>query len=71
MLGEAQMRQKGKSDAGCQRVPVQPRPGLALEAAETQLLLELLVRLLAHPACLDGACQRAQRRATRQVAEIS
>ena len=44
---ETQVLQVGEGDAGHQSVPVQPGPGAALEVAEAQLLLELLVRLLA------------------------
>ena len=70
MLGQAQVLQEGKSNARHQRVPVQPCPGAPLEVAETELLLELLVGLLADPACLDGAHQPTQRCARRQVGEI-
>lgn len=58
VLGEAQVLQKGVGDAAHQRVPMQPRPGTALEVPQAQLALELLMRLLAHPARLDGSCQR-------------
>lgn len=63
VLGEAQVLQKSKSDAGHQGVPVQPRPGAPFELAEAELSLELLVHLFARPARLDGGRQRAQRRA--------
>src|SRR5215213_1242912 len=65
MPGEAEVLEVGEGDAGHQRVPVQPRPGAPLEVAQPQFLLELLVRLLAHPARLDGGRERAQRRAGR------
>src|SRR3954469_19932836 len=62
--------QIGKGDAGHQRVAMQAGPGPALEVAEAELLLELLVHLLAGPARLDGSDQPAQRSPLRQVAEI-
>jgi len=49
------MLQKGVSDAGHQCMPVQSGPGPALEVPEPQLPLELLMRLLAGPACLGCA----------------
>src|SRR5687767_12087164 len=67
---EAQVLQVGEGDAGHQRVAVQAGPRPPLEMAETQLLLELLVPLLADPACLDRRGERTQRRAGRQVAEV-
>src|SRR4051794_975320 len=67
---QAPVLQIGKSDAGHQGVPVQTGPGPALEVAEPELLLELLVHLLTGPACLDGGGQTPQRRARRQVAEV-
>ena len=59
--GEAEVLQPGESHAGHQRVPVQAGPGPALEVTQAQLLFELLVRLLADPARLDGSSQRPQR----------
>src|SRR3954453_7034418 len=67
---QAPVLQIGKGDAGHQRVPMQAGPGPALEVAETELLLELLVHLLARPARLDGGDQPAQRSPLRQGAEI-
>src|SRR3954470_23601519 len=67
---QAPVLQISKGDAGHQRVPMQAGPGPALEVAETELLLELLVHLLARPARLDGGDQPAQRSPLRQVAEI-
>src|SRR3954453_22095486 len=58
---QAPVLQVGKSDAGHQGVPVQAGPGPALEVGETELLLELLMRLLAGPARLDGGGQPPQR----------
>src|SRR3954453_19704277 len=59
MLGEAAVLEVGEGDEGHQGGRVQPRPGAPLEMVETQLLLELLMRLLADPACLDRAGQGA------------
>ena len=59
MLGEAQMLQVGASDARHQCVSMQPGPGASLEVIEAEFFLELLVGLLAGPAHLDRACQRA------------
>src|SRR3954471_8749967 len=67
---QAPVLQISKGDAGHQRVPMQAGPGPALEVAETELLLELLVHLPARPARLDGGDQPAQRSPLRQVAEI-
>src|SRR5215218_11516366 len=69
-LGEAQVLQIGEGDAGHQRVSVQPCPGAPFEMAETELLFQLLMRLLADPAGLDRARQGAPRGPRRQVAEI-
>ena len=60
VLGEAQMLQKGVSDAAHQGMPVQSGPGPTLEMPEPQLPLELLMRLLADPARLDRRRERAQ-----------
>src|SRR5690348_1418048 len=49
---------------------MQAGPGAALEVAEPELLLELLVHLLARPARLDGTGQPAQRSPLRQAAEV-
>jgi hypothetical protein len=70
VLGEAEVLEVGEGDAGHERVPVQAGPRAPLEVAEAQLLLELLVRLLADPACLYSGRQGAQRRPERQAAEV-
>src|SRR3954462_5678203 len=67
---QAPVLQIGKADAGHQGVPMQAGPGPALEVAEHQFLLELLVLLLVRPARLDGSDQPAQRGPLRQVAEV-
>lgn len=51
---EAEMLQIGTGDAAHQRVSVQAGPRPPLKVSETEFLLELLVRLLAHPAPFDG-----------------
>ena len=66
---KAQVLQVSVSDAGHQRVAVQPGPGAALEVAQPQLTLELLVRLLAHPSGFDCGGQATQRCAGMEVAE--
>ena len=65
--GEAEVLEPGKGHAGHQRVPMQARPGPALEVAQAQFLLELLMCLLADPARLDGGGQRPQRGPRQQV----
>ena len=47
--GEAEVLQVGEGEAGHQRVPVQAGPGPALEVAQAQFLLQLLMPLLADP----------------------
>src|SRR3712207_4915760 len=69
-LGEAKVLEIGKGDAAHQPVSVQPRPGAPLEVAETELLFQLLMRLLANPGCLDRARQGAPGGARWQVAEV-
>ena len=64
------MLQVGSGDARHQRLPMQPDPGAALEVVEAEFLLELLVDLLADPACLDRADQDAPGRTGRQVREV-
>ena len=49
---------------------VEPGPGAALEVVEPQLHLELLVRLLAHPAGLDRRDQDPERRAGGVVGQV-
>src|SRR6201995_5623517 len=58
---QAPVVQIGKGNAGHQRVPMQAGPGAAFEVTEPELLLELLVHLLARPACLDAGGQPPQR----------
>jgi hypothetical protein len=67
---EPKVLEVGERDAAHEGMSVEPGPRSSLEGAETELLLELLMRLLAHSARLDGRGQRAQRRAWRLVAEV-
>src|SRR3954453_2583785 len=67
---EPQVLQEGEGEPAQERVVVQPPPGAALEVVEAQLLLELLVRLLAHPARLDQRRQLLQGRVRREVREV-
>src|SRR5215217_3635432 len=41
-------------------MPMQPGPGAPFEVVEPQFLLELLMRLLANPSCLEGGGERLQ-----------
>jgi hypothetical protein len=56
------MLQEQISNQRQQCMPVQPAPRAALKMIEPEFLLELLVRLLAYPACLDQRRQLLQRR---------
>src|ERR1700761_1677184 len=51
-------------------MPMKPLPASTLEVVKADLLFELLMRLLADPACLDGRCQCAQVGLRRKVGEI-
>ena len=61
---------KGVGEHRHERMAVQAGPRSPLEGAEPQLLFQLLVRLLADPACLDGCGQAPQRGARREIAEV-
>src|SRR3954453_11078607 len=67
---QAPVLQVDEGDAGHQRVPVQACPGPALEVAEAEFLLQVLMCLLAGPARLDRGGQPPQRGPRRQVAEV-
>src|SRR4051794_15669643 len=67
---QAPVLQVGEGDAGHQRVPVQADPRAALEVAEAEFLLQVLMCLLAGPARLDRGGQPPQRGPRRQVAEV-
>ena len=62
---EPQVLEEGESELAQERVVVQATPAPALEVAQPQLLLEPLVRLLAHPARLDQRRQLLERRVRR------
>ena len=62
--------EEGVGDHGHERVAVRAGPRAALEVVEAELFLELLVRLLAHPARLAGDRQRLQVRVGRQSGEV-
>ena len=49
---------------------VQASPGPALEVAQAELLLELLMRLLADPARLDGGGEHPQGGVRPEIAEV-
>jgi hypothetical protein len=57
--GKAVVLQVGAGDTTHQRMLVQAGPRSSLEMTETEFLLQLLVRLFADPARLDGGGQRA------------
>src|SRR6201995_1278821 len=67
---QAPVVQIGKGNAGHPRVPMQAGPGAPCEVAEPEFLLELLMHLLARPACLDAGGQLPQRGPLRPVAEV-
>src|SRR5215212_2629620 len=67
---QALMLQEQVRDQRHQGMPVQAPPRAALEVIQPELFLELLMRLLAHPARLDERGQPSQRRVGRQVREI-
>jgi hypothetical protein len=69
-LPQAKVLEEAKGDHRHERVPVQAGPGATLEVVEAEFLLELLVRLLAHPTGLDGRCQLLERDVRRQVREM-
>ena len=59
-LLEPQVLEDGEGDQRHQRVPMQARPGAALEGVEAKLLLQLLMGLLADPARLDQGRELAE-----------
>src|SRR5688572_2636487 len=67
---EPQVLQKGEGELAQEGVVVQATPRAALEVVQAQLLLELLVRLLAHPAGLDPRHENLERRVGRVVREM-
>jgi hypothetical protein len=57
--GEVAMLEEGATDHSHEGVTMKTAPGLPLEVVEAEFLLELLIRLLADPARLDGCAERA------------
>ena len=64
------MLEEGISNHCHERVTVKAMPGSSLEVIETEFFFQLLMRLFANPARLDGGCQAAQVRVGGQVCEI-
>ena len=64
------MLEEGVSNHCHEGVTVKAVPRSSLEVIETEFFLQLLMRLFANPAGLDGGCQAAQVRFYRQVGEI-
>ena len=62
--------EEGERDHGHQRVSVQSFPRPTFEVVEAEFFLELLMRLFADPAGLDGAGQLLDRRVGGQVREV-
>jgi hypothetical protein len=62
--------QEGEGEQRHQRMSVQARPRSTFEVIKPKLFLELLVRLLAHPARLDCRGKTPQRCVGRQVGEV-
>jgi hypothetical protein len=66
----AEMLQIGTGGLAHHWVLVQPVPGQSLEVFKTELLLQLLMRLFAHPTTFNDSYQRSQRRIGRQAGQI-
>ena len=64
------MLEEGVSNHCHERVTVKAMPRSSFEVIKTEFFLQLLMRLFANPAGLDGDCQAAQVRASGQVCEI-
>ena len=64
---EPEVLEEGERELAQERVVMEPTPAPALEVAQPQLALELLVRLLADPTGLDQAGQGLERRVGREV----
>jgi hypothetical protein len=67
---QPQVLQEGEGDLRQHQMVVQADPASALVVAQAQLLLELLVRLLAHPPGLDRRGQVGEGRIGRVVAQV-
>lgn len=64
------MLQEGVGNHCHQGVAMKTLPRLPFEVIKSKLLLQLLMRLLTNPPCLDGGGQRAQIRRRRKIGEI-
>ena len=64
------MLEEGVSNHCHEGVTVKAVPRSPLEVIETEFFLQLLMRLFANPARLDGGRQRAQVHLRRQVGKI-
>jgi hypothetical protein len=62
--------EEGEGDHRHEDVAVQAGPGAALEVIEAEFLLQLLMRLLAGPARLDGSRQDLQLHIGGEVGEV-
>src|SRR5215207_750104 len=67
---EPEVLQEGEGELAQQGVVMEPAPAPALEVAQPQLALELLVRLLAYPPRLDQRSEDLQRHAGGMVGEV-
>lgn len=68
--GKATMLQVCEGQARHQPVTMQPGPRAALEVVEAEFFLELLMRLLAHSACLDRPNERPPRDPCREAGQV-
>ena len=64
------MLEESVGDHRHERMAVQTLPGSALEVIEPEFFFQLLVRLLANPARLDGGRESTQVRLRGQVGKI-
>jgi len=62
--------EEGVGDHSHECVSVQAAPGAHLAVIEAASFLDLLMRLLADPSCLDGSAELSHRRVGWQVAEV-
>ena len=70
-LFKALVLKEGEGDHRHQAVSVQAGPRSAFEVVKPELFLELLMRLLADPARLDGTCKLLHRGVWGQVGQIA
>jgi len=64
------MLQEGVSNHCHQDMAMKTLPGSPFEVIKSELLLQLLMRLLTNPSCLNGGGQCAQIRRRREIGEI-